>query len=92
MCGDDGRRANATKNGCGAMLSGIAQAKAIYSSSRGHGRSMSTTTDNNNNAMYGNNAAHKNKASATTTPHVMTRLRVAFTATWPRTTTTPGQQ
>jgi hypothetical protein len=55
-------------------MSGIIQAKAIHSGERGHGRSALTAADDNDNAMYSNKAVHKNKASATTTPQVTTRL------------------
>jgi hypothetical protein len=64
--GNDGRRVNATKNVCGALMSGIARAKAVHSGGRGNGRSALTPADNNDNAMYGNKAVNKNKASTTT--------------------------
>ncbi len=52
--------------------------KAVRSSGNAHGRSALTAADNNNNAVNGNEVAHDEDASATTTPHATTRSCMAL--------------
>jgi hypothetical protein len=74
--GNNCGRANATTNGCGASMLGIAWTEAVQSSGKVPFRSVLANTDNNNNSLYGNKAMHNDNISATMPPRATTSLQV----------------